>query len=199
MKKYAIMMVAVLCMSLALSACVGQKPEETELSQTSQPTAGTTGSTTISTTEQTKATVPPVETTAPQETKPMPVYERPIALEPQNNDDYNFERKYRICYYRIWGEFTALLNEEQRADEADWLEAEFARTNYGRDQNTMLLADWVRRYNIPREAFDRAVEEFMQHNKIDTYSVIPEEIEPPNADIIYTFDDEIINEYYRYE
>lgn len=122
-----------------------------------------------------------------------------ILLEDQNYDDYDFERKYRITYYRIWGEFLNLITEEQVQDFYVWADETHKQTGYGATQNTMFLADFVKRYHISRTDFDQAVKEFSINSKLNQYDIIPEEYEPPNADIIYTFDDEIINEYYRYE
>ena len=122
-----------------------------------------------------------------------------ILLEDRENDDYHFIRKYRITYYRIWGEFTSLLTEEQLCDYHVWKKDFWQETNYGETQNKMFLAEFVERYNIPRDMFEQAVDQFIIHSNLDQFDVIPEEYEPPNADIIYTFDDEVINEYYRYE
>ena len=96
----------------------------------------------------------------------------------------------------IWGEFGDLLDEKQLEDFFAWSEQERVRTNYGRDQDEMFLVSFVKRYNIPREAFDEAVDKFIASNR---EWVTEEEYEVPNADIIYTFDNEIINYYYRYE
>ena len=122
-----------------------------------------------------------------------------IKLQDQESDDYSFERSYRITYYRIWGEFGNLLDEKQLEDFFAWSEQESVRTNYGRDRDEMFLVSFVKRYNIPREAFDEAVDKFIARNREWGCDMTEEEYEVPNADIIYTFDNEIINYYYRYE
>ena len=119
-----------------------------------------------------------------------------IVLEDQTQDDYSFVRKYRIAYYRIWGEYMDLLDDEQREDMNTWLEQTSAATNYGEFQEEMLLVSFVKRYNISREAFDTATALFAEHYEGDTNL---EECEIPNGEIIYSFDNEIINNYYRYE
>ena len=122
-----------------------------------------------------------------------------IKLEPQDLDDYAFTRKYRITYYQIWGEFTDLLSEDARQDFMNWADEESKKNGYGEHQNEMFLVSFVKRYNISRTDFDKAVKVYIDtRNKtgVDLYS---EENEVPNGDIIYTFDNEIINHYYRYE
>lgn len=136
------------------------------------------------------------------ETLPVPVSlpeYRPgsVKLEPQDQDDYSFERKYRLAYYGIWGYFTACLTEEETADYMQWVDEYNKSTNYGETQEEMLLVTYIKRYNISRAEFDAAVEK-MQAEMPPEDGVIYEESEVPNGDIIYTFDNEVINRYYRY-
>ncbi len=111
-------------------------------------------------------------------------------------DDYDFERKYRITYYRIWSEFEDLLSKDEKEDIGPWLESLFVSTNYCETAEEMLLVSFIKRYNITREEFDAAVELFIANNAGADFNC--EEMEIPNGDIIYTFDNEIINNYYRY-
>lgn len=136
------------------------------------------------------------------ETLPVPVSlpeYRPgsVKLEPQDQDDYSFERKYRLAYYGIWGYFTECLTEEETADYMQWVDEYNKSTNYGETQEEMLLVTYIKRYNISRAEFDAAVEK-MQAEMPPEDGVIYEESEVPNGDIIYTFDNEVINRYYRY-
>ena len=145
--------------------------------------------------------VPTVSTQPTQPTQPsapaLPEYQPgSIQLEPRESDDYHFLRKYRVAYYRIWGEYMDLLDDEQREDLYDWLEEDSKNTNYGEFREEMLLVSFVKRYNITREDFDAATAKFTENSK--DY-INAEEYEVPNGDIIYTFDNEIINYYYRYE
>ena len=165
--------------------------------------AGCTGSPPASTAPSAEATTVPtiVSPTSPDATHPeipeLPEYlPGSIELEDQSNDDYDFQRKYRIAYYRIWGEYMDLLDDEKKSDLYDWLEEESQKTNYGELMDEMLLVSFVKRYNITREEFDAATAKFAENVKNDTHT---EECEVPNGDIIYTFDNEIINHYYRYE
>ena len=120
-----------------------------------------------------------------------------VKLEPQDQDEFSFERKYRLAYYRIWGCFTACLTEEETADYMQWVDEYNKSTNYGETQEEMLLVTYIKRYNISRAEFDAAVEK-MQAEMPPEDGVIYEESEIPNGDIIYTFDNEVINRYYRY-
>ena len=122
-----------------------------------------------------------------------------IKLQDQKSDDFDFERPYRLAYYYLWGEFGDLLDEEQKEDWAAYFPQLCVETNYGRDRKEMMLVTFVKRYNIPREAFDEAVDKFIARNIERGWDMTEEENEVPNADIIYTFDNEIINYYYRYE
>ena len=63
----------------------------------------------------------------------------------------------------------------------------------------MLLKTFVQRYDISREVFDAAIKKQVAFWIEMGWDMTVEEYEVPNGDIIYTFDDEIINEYYRYE
>lgn len=178
-------MVTVLICS-AFTACVPKEP---------------TDNTTKAPSEEIITTEPEEASTLPQPTNPvtkLPEYvPGSIKLEPQESDDYNFERKYRITYYRIWGEWLELLDDEQTKDCDEWFDRNSKETHFGEFQNEMLLVAFVKRYNIPREKFDEAAKKFAAGLKES--DAILEECEVPNADIIYTFDNEIINRYYRYE
>lgn len=122
-----------------------------------------------------------------------------IKLEPQDQDDYKFTRKYRIIYYQICGEFTDLLPEDARQDFMNWADEESKKNGYGENQNEMLLVSFVKRYNISRTDFDKAVKAYVDARNKTGEDLNSEENEVPNGDIIYTFDNEIINRYYRYE
>lgn len=143
-----------------------------------------------------------VESPTATETLPVPVSlpeYRPgsVKLEPQDQDEFSFERKYRLAYYRIWGYFTECLTEEETTDYMQWVDEYNKSTNYGETQEEMLLVTYIKRYNISRAEFDAAVEK-MQAEMPPEDGVIYEESEVPNGDIIYTFDNEVINRYYRY-
>lgn len=63
----------------------------------------------------------------------------------------------------------------------------------------MLLVTMIKRYNIPKEAFQSVVDYYIQLCQKLDQDMLHEEYEIPNVDVIYTFDNEIINRFYRYE
>ncbi len=140
----------------------------------------------------------------------LPVYEPgSIALQGFDADFLTFgERPYRYCYYEMSYamEFIdLLLTEEQQKDCYEWFEEEGERTNYGEYRDECLFVSFIKRYNIPKEDFENALEKIKEDCKEnnETFHMIDgkliEENEFPNPDIIYTFDEDIIREYYRYE
>lgn len=135
----------------------------------------------------------------PSTTGALPEYKAgSVKLEPQDQDDYTFNRKYRITYYQIWGEFTELLSEEEYQDYMEWVDQKAKKDGYGEFQNEMLLVSFIKRYKIPREEFNQAVEKYIANSKASACDLSSEAYEVPNGDIIYTFDNEVINRYYRY-
>ena len=137
---------------------------------------------------------------SPSKTGTLPEYKAGlIKLEPQDQDDYAFIRKYRIAYYQIWGEFAELLSEEEYQDYMEWVDKKAKQDGHGEFQDEMLLVSFVKRYNIPREEFNQAVEKYIANSKAAKCDLSAEPYEVPNGDIIYTFDNEVINRYYRYE
>lgn len=137
----------------------------------------------------------------------LPVYEPgSIALVPQDQDYHDFERPYRLQYYgnSVYYLSEILLDEEQKEDYYDWSDKYYKDTKYFEDLEEMYVVTFIKRYNIAREDFEKAVEVVSKKNeqRDDFYASdgrINEEYEPLNVDIIYTFDEEIIREYYRYE
>ena len=62
----------------------------------------------------------------------------------------------------------------------------------------MLLVAAIKHFNVSRKQFDKAVTETIAQNMEYGVDMTEESGEIPNADIIYTFDDAIINNFYRY-
>lgn len=107
------------------------------------------------------------------------------------------KKKYRIVYYRIWGEFYSPLSEDELTDYYKWVSSLKDKEENAKKQDEMLLVSFIKRYNITREEFDKCVEEFKKNKESMGFDLTEEEFEVPNADIIYTFDNDIINEYYK--
>ena len=61
----------------------------------------------------------------------------------------------------------------------------------------MVLVTLIKHCNISRQDFDKAVKQLVEQYATSGLDMTTEDYEIPNADIIYTFDNEIINAYYR--
>lgn len=111
------------------------------------------------------------------------------------------QEKYRQCYYRISYQFAQLVDSQELRT---WKEDVFSEDP--NDTNEMIMKRFVLDFDISREEFDKA--------NLELAKVLYDPNSPPpsmnpkdyinqemfelyNADIIYTFDDEIINEYYK--
>lgn len=210
MKKVYVMFSILLCMSVLFSACMQNEPApSTHLEATDPTTVDSTNAPVFPTESPTRPTIatptnPPTEPPVTLPTQPtdpetgLPVYvPGSIQLMDRKSDMFDFERKYRQTYYTISGSFIDLLSDEEKVDFYAWIGEDSKENNYGEYREEMMLVSFVKRYNISREEFDRAVERDISLTSPESLKM--ETREPPNADIIYTFDNEIINEYYRYE
>jgi len=114
--------------------------------------------------------------------------------------DPGFTPKYRMVYYSC-GLFTELVD-PAKLDAFDELHnsRRFVDGRYV-DFDEMMYVMFIKYFNIPKEEFVIAVEnQRLIHIKWGDDMTTPmESNELPNADIIYTFDNEIINAYYRRE
>ena len=109
-------------------------------------------------------------------------------------------QKYRSIYYCIPSPFWDIVDENSREN----IYGEYWEVPYD-ETNIMHMRIFVEEYNVPREKFDAANAEWARIVKEKLYGtpvINPQDFanqefnEVYNADIIYTFDDEIINEYY---
>ncbi len=108
--------------------------------------------------------------------------------------------KYRLCYYNVPYHFSILIDKEEFVK---WQEEVY--TVQPNDTNQMIIKRFVEDFNISREVFDET-NHAMALKLSKEMEVVPvmnpqdytnqEMWEVYNADIIYTFDDEIINAYY---
>jgi predicted small lipoprotein YifL len=96
----------------------------------------------------------------------------------------------RMIYYRIPSDIEALA---YRGASADLFEPNKKRG----EPDEMMLVTFVKHYNISKADFTTAVETMRTRMLRDSEDITEEDNELPNADIIYTFDNEIINYYYR--
>lgn len=189
MKKTIALLMVLLLLCGALASCGLKKPSETP---TDPPTDA----------PSTDAPSDKKTTLLPQMPKDLPIYvPGSMKLMPYVWEDFRFDRPYRIIWYQIPGPFYDLLESEQKiVDEWQWFYEDGIRTENGKTQTEMSLVTFIKRNNITREQFDRALAVIMEKtNEEDVYGDRHEFFEWPNADIIYTLDNEIINRYYRYE
>lgn len=130
MKRFNVLPVILLCASiLTLTAC--------QSTQTNSPSDPSSAQSTVSEDPGGESSKLPDEDVSSAgsntEQKDLPEYQPgSIQLVPQEQDDYEFERKYRITYYRIWGEFTECLSEEQKQDYTEWVENYSKQNEYGK-------------------------------------------------------------------
>ena len=109
-------------------------------------------------------------------------------------------RKYRNNYYQIPAFFAEIVD---RNIFLTW-EKEYYLNNYPDDTNVMVMVDFVKEFDISKENFEKAnleyarfIDETYSHICLDPQDYADQEMqEIYNADIIYTFDNELINKYY---
>lgn len=109
-------------------------------------------------------------------------------------------QKYRSIYYCIPSPFWDIINEDERED----IYGDYWQKEDG-EIDIMRMRVFVEEFNVPREKFDAANAEWARRVEEMLYGtpiINPQDYanqefdEVYNADIIYTFDNEIINEYY---
>lgn len=109
-------------------------------------------------------------------------------------------RKYRVNYYDVPYQFVLIVGEE-----AYWEWDEQYNNENPDETNVMVMKNFIEYFDISRESFDKANLEWAKVilNKMGSQpNMNPKDFanqetdEVYNADIIYTFNNEIINEYY---
>ncbi|MBR3991776.1 MAG: hypothetical protein IKI91_06530 [Clostridia bacterium] len=114
---------------------------------------------------------------------------------------FNTVPKYRSTYYANIYEVWELVDREELTQ---WRSETmvFDRV-YGIEPDEMYLVTFIKHFHITREQFDTALEELRKNDEErlnregSNDKPKDERFEIPNGDIIYTFDNEIINNYYR--
>jgi len=103
--------------------------------------------------------------------------------------------QFRAAFYYVDGKFTDLV---PGAELENWLR--MVGDTY---LETMMLLNFVQHFNITREEFDRVIYELrIAHEDMAMRGIIDprdEFYEHPNADIIFTFDNDIIRYFFRRE
>ena len=103
--------------------------------------------------------------------------------------DVDFEPKYRIVYLEGLPGPIGFLHEEP----------EYELPVHDMENDVMQMANYLKYNNIKKENFIAAVQQMYEMYLDSGCDITEEEYELPNADIIYTFDNEVINAYYRRE
>lgn len=109
-------------------------------------------------------------------------------------------RKYRNNYYSIP---TSFINIVGKRSFEEWEDVYLAE-NYPDDSNEMVMVAYIKAFDIPKEKFERAnleyakfIDKIYSHICLDPQDYADQEFqEIYNTEIIYTFDNDIINEYY---
>ena len=202
MKRNTLILLLLLVLAVALAACGGDKSDEGTSAPTTEPTTVPSDPTlepTVPTTEPSAPSTEPSEPTMPEYVTSQEYVPGSIELLSRDDDDLPEGRKYRWLYYSIKYEYVRILSDEQRTDWYDFQKKVAELTDYGKNREEMSLVTMIKRYNIPRETFQKAINSYVEMGEKLGYDFWHEEFEVPNLDIIYTFDNEIINRFYRYE
>jgi len=111
-------------------------------------------------------------------------------------DLFLYEPKFRWTYYGMASYHMALVDEK---DFNEWRDKYEEVTPKFTDPPEMLLVTFVKHFDIPKEKFIEATENLRKLYEELEEDIYYEEWEIPNVEVIYTFDNDIINEYYRRE
>ena len=156
---------------------------------------------------QSQQTSPTADSNSIQQTEPL-TESTTLSAEPVDGseDDYFGVRKYkyRYNYYRITSPYIDIVGDKAYGE---WIRSDPKYENFDIDE--MLMVSYIKHFNITREQFDEASrnrEILFEKNNMTLltypfendgeYSYDDEANEIYNDDIIFTFDNDIINEYY---
>ena len=125
-------------------------------------------------------------------------------------DDFinTYEPKYRELFYNIGLCFAQLVSDEEYYEWRKQYQDKYYTEDEGeeiKEPKRMRIVDFVMYFDIPREVFEEAnntrCHEMIKWGDVPVMNpkdyMEQEEFEVYNVDIIYTFDDEIINAYYE--
>lgn len=121
---------------------------------------------------------------------------------------FEYDRDYRMIYYYGYEmqEFYDFVSSEELSQ---WREYYYDFNDFytngisAKEPKEMALVSFIKYFNISKADFENKIKEvtqiFMETSGGDAFRYHTEQYELPNADILYTFDNDVINEYYRYE
>ena len=119
-------------------------------------------------------------------------------VESITGDCWYFIPSYRALFYSVDGLFLNLVDPERLAELDEILNTHVPDGTI--EPEEMLLVTIIRTFEIEREDFERAlVQRYLNSRFFGESAEVSEGLELPCPDIIYTFDNEIINAFYRRE
>jgi len=183
--KKTIILLSLLALLVSLASCRPNSPDDSSASQTSTTV---TTETELSSTETTISTM-----NVPMD---LPKYvDGTIEILPEGQLllDFPHEMHYRWVYYDLPNIYCDMVPHDEAFRE---FMRPYEETN-DQEPQVMLLAMMIQYFNIPREEFDKAEQQYIDVCISMDMDMTTELWEVPNGDIIYTFDHAIINEYYR--
>ena len=120
-----------------------------------------------------------------------------------SDNDYSdfggYRLSFRRVYYLIDGLYIDYIGQEKVNM---YFESKDKDRDWEKEPQEMALVSLIKHFNIPKKDFielTKLLEERNVSQAESGWNMNGEDYELPNADIIYTFDNDIINEYYRRE
>lgn len=177
MKKMAL--VLLLALLLGIAAC--SREHKTEMA------------TKLATSQQGSYTIASTQTSATTKSAEITFLPEKIKLNDSKNL-YSSKEPMRDIYFGVFSAIHYVLPDNSW--ESEW-DDDYIRKSTPIPE--MLLVYLIRRYNVPKNEFEEALRKEAEKEIGYGYDLSEEEYELPNADILYTFDNEIIDAYYRRE
>ena len=121
------------------------------------------------------------------------------ALE-QHGYFYKYEPQYRATYYWLTHGLASAANISYEELEQWYKETVIPDQINNVEPQEMYTVSFIKHFHIPKDIFEQVCEALpLWYDRLydGNYDKTEEQYEIPNADIIYTFDNEIINNYYR--
>lgn len=112
--------------------------------------------------------------------------------EAQKEYSFAYLPSYRKVYYSLKMTFPWIDEDEEN----EWWNQDIEKYK-DKEPGEMVIVSYIKRFRISKEEFENAVERHKQRDIANGLDIKKEEYEPYNVDIIYTFDDAVINDYYR--
>ena len=192
--KYAVLLLLALLMLVSLSACNKKSPEEkvqsTESTLLGSSIPSKSSSQLESSVDEMSRLTQSESSTPTDPVTGLPTYvPGSIKLYPLDEKLWPDGKPYRDCWYMDPTSFK--LGQTSK-------EINYFINNVKRNPEKMLCVQY-KYFNVKKEVFIAELERVRKFRESLGADLSSEEMELPNADILYTFDDKIINYYYRHE